>query len=254
MFHADSMALLGGAVAQVELPSVRVISLGPGRFVNRAFLTDTVLDPSALDAVRNFFDQRGMTAAIQTPGDIDADSVALLASHGLAPDWTRSLLAASADDLDADRRPPSDTVISEVGDDEIETWLGVLADGNEAPESLRLVSDEHGRAAHACAGTTDLIARVDGVPAACGSLHLVDGIAWLGGAATLPEHRGRGHQLVLLGCRISIALQAGADIVAATSRPDSVSERNLVRAGLVRIDTQTVWTADARGRPPPSIA
>lgn len=42
-----------------------------------------------------------------------------------------------------------------------------------------------------------------------------------------------------------MAARLGAEFVAATSLPDTVSERNLVRSGLDIIDTRTVWTLDS---------
>lgn len=63
----------------------------------------------------------------------------------------------------------------------------------------------------------------------------------LGGAATLPEHRGAGIQTVLLRHRLGVARMAGARFAVATAAVDSPSARNLARAGF-HVVLRTAWT------------
>ena len=88
----------------------------------------------------------------------------------------------------------------------------------------------------------DLVALVDGVPAACGSLSVVDGVGWLGGAATLPAFRGTGLQTALVRHRLRLAAAAGCTFAAATALPDGQSARNLERLGFRLAYTQAVLT------------
>ncbi|NIR46762.1 MAG: GNAT family N-acetyltransferase, partial [Gemmatimonadetes bacterium] len=74
-------------------------------------------------------------------------------------------------------------------------------------------------------------------PIATGAVYARDGTAWLDFAATLPAHRGRGAQTVLLAHRIREAAGQGArwlSAEAAEDRPDhpSPSLHNMLRLGL----------------------
>ncbi len=100
----------------------------------------------------------------------------------------------------------------------------------------------HSLASHRVAGNVDIVASFDGAPAACGSLHAVDGVAWLGGAASVPEYRGRGGQAVLLAHRLDLAAASGCDLAAATAVPTGASARNLLRAGFQLVYTEVVLT------------
>ncbi|WP_166345720.1 GNAT family N-acetyltransferase [Phytoactinopolyspora limicola] len=66
-------------------------------------------------------------------------------------------------------------------------------------------------------------------------------IAVLGGASTLPAHRGQGAQTQLLQHRLRLAREAGCALAVATARPDSVSAANLSKAGF-GIYRRSAWT------------
>jgi GNAT superfamily N-acetyltransferase len=74
------------------------------------------------------------------------------------------------------------------------------------------------------------------VAVACGAVFVRGDHAWLGQAATLPEHRRRGGQSALTAARIAAARAAGATVVVTETgevrdgRPGS-SYRNILRAG-----------------------
>ncbi len=75
------------------------------------------------------------------------------------------------------------------------------------------------------------------------------GVAYLGLAGTLPEHRGKGAQNVLLAARIRRAAELGCDLVITETgerredRP-SGSYRNILRAGF----REDIVTANWLGR------
>ena len=77
-------------------------------------------------------------------------------------------------------------------------------------------------------------------PAGAGALFVAAGAAYLGFAATLPEHRGKGAQGALLAHRIRRAGELGCDLVLTETgerrddRP-SGSYRNILRAGFVEV-------------------
>lgn len=216
------------------------IVLGAGRYVNRVLCTSPTLTRADADEIVSLFAQQQMQPSVQVSDDVES-AAEVLRRAGFEPDWTRVLMAAPTGESPTVPAAPG-TTIGSVRPTDVDEWLDVLARGNAATSTAaRSASDEYGRAAHAMEGAMDLLARVDRVPAACGSLQRVDGIGWLGGAATLAAFRGRGFQRALLDHRIHVA-GLDDDCVAATALPDSTSSRNLERAGLSVVTRQTVWT------------
>ncbi|MEA5367333.1 GNAT family N-acetyltransferase [Amycolatopsis sp., V23-08] len=71
----------------------------------------------------------------------------------------------------------------------------------------------------------------DGTPIAAAAMTIHGEVAVLGGASTLPAHRGRGAQPRLLRHRLRVAADAGCVLAVATARAGSVSAANLSRAG-----------------------
>ncbi len=94
--------------------------------------------------------------------------------------------------------------------------------------------------------THDTTPRRD-TPVAAGAMTLHHDVAVLGGASTLPAHRGRGAQAALLDCRLRRAAEAGCTLAVATARSGSASAANLRRAGF-RLHRRTTWT-----HPGPSV-
>jgi GNAT superfamily N-acetyltransferase len=71
-------------------------------------------------------------------------------------------------------------------------------------------------------------------------VQIVDGVAWLGGAATIPKHRQRGVQAALVAHRLRLAAQLGCGLAAVTALSNGPSARNIVRLGFQHIHTQAV--------------
>jgi GNAT superfamily N-acetyltransferase len=73
-------------------------------------------------------------------------------------------------------------------------------------------------------------------PVASGGLFVRGDTGWLGGATTLPDHRGRGAQQALIAARIDAAREAGCTLLAVETGPDSEqrpnpSYRNMAKLG-----------------------
>jgi len=75
------------------------------------------------------------------------------------------------------------------------------------------------------------LVHADDAPVAAAAMTIHDDVAVLGGASTLPAHRGHGAQTGLLRHRLLVALESGCTLATATARPDSTSAANLARAG-----------------------
>lgn len=81
----------------------------------------------------------------------------------------------------------------------------------------------------------------DDTPIAAAAMTIHDDVAVLGGASTLPAHRGRGAQSRLLAHRLAVALESGCTLATATARAGSTSAANLSRAGFT-LHQCSMWT------------
>jgi ribosomal protein S18 acetylase RimI-like enzyme len=89
-------------------------------------------------------------------------------------------------------------------------------------------------------GMARYLARRRGVVAGGGSLRMLDGIAQLNGAATLPAHRRRGVQSALLRARLLDAAYSGCDLAVVTTQPGSKSQENVQRAGFALLYSRAI--------------
>ncbi len=113
--------------------------------------------------------------------------------------------------------------------------------GYGLPESLEP------RIARAPDGGWECLLAIDGAePAGAAGIYVSEGAGYLGFAATLPEHRGKGAQTLLLAERIRRAAAAGCDVVLTETgerRDDlpSNSYRNILRAGFEEVAVTANW-------------
>lgn len=75
------------------------------------------------------------------------------------------------------------------------------------------------------------LARVDGEPAGGAALSIVEGMAGVYGASTLPAFRNRGVQTALLGTRLAVAVAERCELAMSSAQPGSRSQRNVERQG-----------------------
>lgn len=90
-------------------------------------------------------------------------------------------------------------------------------------------------------GWTQVVAYDGDRAIATGGLHVADGRAYVGAAATVPDARGRGAQTAMLAARLRIAAELGAARVTVKVESGSASHRNLRRAGFVDAYDVTQW-------------
>lgn len=239
---AESMKMIdpSGAADSIPFRGGALIATGPGRYVNRAVgLTIDELSSTDLEVVEAFYEQRGLSPAIELSSWAPTATTGRLAERHYTPSSFRSMFVRPV--TDEPDGPSADIRIEPVTDELVLGWLDVLAEGNEIDDpSSRAISDEFGIASRVMPDTTVFVAIVDGVVAGCGSVQVVGGVGWVGAAATLPSHRSRGIQTALLHHRLQMVAEMGCDLAAATAVPSGVSARNLQRAGFVHAQTQVV--------------
>ncbi len=217
-------------------------SFGAGRYVNRAVglgLGGTSADDIVV-ALREFYEARSMPPSLEVSPWADGELVEALTRDGFGLDGFRNVYAHSLESVPVEAETDGVEIV-EIAPGSTRRHH-ILAGGAEPGTAERQISDEFCDAAGFVDGAVDLVALVDGDPAACGSLTVIDGVGWLGGAATLPEHRGRGLQQALVEQRLRLAAAEGCDLAAATALPDGQSARNLVRFGFRLLYTQVVLT------------
>ena len=207
---------------------------GPGRYVNRVLAAglDAPVEPAQIDE----FEARAATVGVPPAFDIcdlcDAEFVAELGRRGYVE--TASVTGAVMRlDAGAAVEPVPGVVVEVAGPDRLAEWQAVNAHGwGQVEPAARRVSDLFA-AARAAVGELLFIATDagDGRPLGTASVRLTDGVATMGGMATLPAERRRGVQRALIGGRLAAAKAAGCDLLVATARTDGDSLRNLVRLG-----------------------
>jgi GNAT superfamily N-acetyltransferase len=223
---------------------------GPGLYVNRAIAVGLTGPMSAADF--ELLEQRsavvGVPPAVDVTPTADASVIDLAAvrGYGLLRFLTTHVLPL---DGTIDAALPSDpSIIVERADGELlGVWQDVSAVGFDVAEGdARRVNDAFTKAAAVVDSDGLLLASdaVEGRPLGCASVTIRDGLATLGGMATLPTHRRRGVQRALIAHRLRIASEYGCDLAVSSTLPASASERNLARIGFRPLyETVTLATA-----------
>ena len=231
-----------GAVASVPWCGGSLVALGPGRYINRAVgFGAAAVSADRLAVAEDFFRAAGVASMIEVSSWASVSLLGALGDRRYRPAWTRNIHARAAEQVTTDDLTVrSGLEIRAVDDESLGAWQRVLADGNGlTKEADRAISDEFALARAQVPDAPILLATVDGVVAGCGAAEIVDGVMWVGGAATDPAFRGQGIQAALLRHRIQIAIESGCDLVAASSLPTGGSARNLSRHGFGLVYTQT---------------
>jgi len=135
--------------------------------------------------------------------------------------------------------------IERVSPENLDVYVRTFADGFEWPPEWRDRAMDDLRREF----STDqprFLARLDDEPAAVASLRIRDGVASLGGGATIPRFRGNGCHLALLQHRLDVAYLLGCTLVMSGADFGSGSFRNQLRSGLRLAYIESGWRR--RGR------
>jgi GNAT superfamily N-acetyltransferase len=238
----DAIKLLdpGTTAEGRELGEGALIAMGPARYVNRAIgVTLSELAATDLDVLEQFFVERGLNPMIELSSWAPPSILLEVGSRGYVPRWFRSVFALSPTTPVVDRA--TDVRVEPVGPANEKRWLEVFNRGFEAEHGeAHVANDEIGRASFILPNSHTFLAYLDDHAAGCGSMQIVDGVAWLGGAATIPEFRQRGVQAALVAHRLRLATEAGCELAAVTALSNGPSARNIVRLGFQQTHTQVV--------------
>ncbi len=184
-----------------------------------------------LAAAAEWMRSRGVAGYVPvTPGLPDSDAAeALLAANGYDKGYAWMKFVR---DPHAPRFKAPAVEVVELGDPAQAPFGMIAATGFDLPAwGSAFFANLPGREGWRC-----YAARIDGEAQACAAMHVHDGVAEFGVAATLEPARGRGCQLALLHRRILDAAKAGCHTLFVETgervpgRP-SASYRNILRAG-----------------------
>ena len=166
-----------------------------------------------------------------------------LGARGLEPGWGWMAFRRDLEPLTA---PETSLRLARVGEQEAMDFGRIVAAGYGLPDAVVPW------AAQAHASGWECWLAVDGdEPAAAAGLYVEDGVGYLGFAATLPEHRGKGGQSALLAHRIERAHALHCDVLVTETgerRDDlpSNSYRNILRAGFQEVAVRANWLRPSR--------
>ena len=224
--HGIRVAEVGGALCRAvgTADGVRSLNQAVGLGIERPATDDD------LDEIERFFADAGVRHFVAlAPAARPPELRDRLAERGYGESyaWMKFALGSIPETgVETDLR------VEATGPERAEEFAQVLVTGDEMPHAFtEWMAVLPGREGWRCWLALD---GDDAVAAA--ALYLAGEIGWLGFAATLPDHRGRGAQSALIAARIDAAFDAGCTALTTETganvegRP-AVSYRNLVRAG-----------------------
>jgi GNAT superfamily N-acetyltransferase len=198
-----------------------------------------------MDRIEAFFTQRGAPIYHEVSPLADEKLPALLTARGYQPFEFTSVLYRPIDGAGLAAVTPAAPAVTvrSVGESDVEIFARTSAAGwsHAGIEEFIL---QMARVNAASEGVSLFLAEADGRPIATAAVSLVDGVAHLAGAATIPEGRHRGAQLALLDHRLRYAAAHGCDIALIGALPGSGSQRNAERNGFRIAYTRIKWRRD----------
>jgi GNAT superfamily N-acetyltransferase len=239
------------AVVAERRPATGVVTLplaggvatytGPGSPLNKVagLGFDADWDDAELDAVEAAFEPTGTPVQVELSVLADPRCGARLTERGYVLRGFENVLGCALQDRGA-LPPVAGVEIAASGADTFAAWLDAIVTGFAHPDTRGVESQESFPRADlervvadmvAANGFHRFLARRAGELAGGASLRLHGRVAQLCGAATLPDHRGRGVQTALLGHRLDLAARRGCELAVMTTLPGSTSQRNGQRQG-----------------------
>jgi GNAT superfamily N-acetyltransferase len=228
--HAASLQVAGGAATYT----------GAGSPANRAsgLGLDGPVTAADLDAVEAFFAHRGLTTTVLLSPLSELPLLDLLNERGYRPALMLNVHARRLEDLQVAPQPPGIEVRRAVAGD-LPLVARTFDTRSEDFDWARFMAV---RAFHKQTARL-FLAFLDGRLAGRGTVDIIEGVAAMQAAETLPEFRGRGIQAALLSARLAAARDEGCDLAMVDCEPGSASERNILRAGFQLLYTSFRMTA-----------
>ncbi len=192
-------------------------------------------EESDLAAIEQFYRGKGDgRVQVELSPHATRDTLARLGARGYAITGFEQLLARPLRIEDAAPLRDGPVEVEAVDrsiPDALAAWVRVAGEGFFAPDGVPRELEGVFELTPRLEGTTVLLARVGGEPAAAGAVAVRDGIAALFAGATLPRFRRSGAHGALLAARLALAAHAGARWATAGASVGSGSQHNMERHG-----------------------
>lgn len=195
-----------------------------------------------LKTLEHFFLDRGAPICHEVCPLADASALTLLNEHGYQPiEFTSVLYQPISSNVGLPIATNEKIKVRLSEPDELDWWSEIAAQGwsdfSEVADFLR----ELGRINSKRKNALCFFAEIDNRPIGTGLMSIVDGVALLAGASTIPEARKQGAQLSLLENRLRYAAEQGCDIAMMGALPGSASQRNAERNNFRIAYTRVKW-------------
>jgi len=251
----DFCALAAGAghtdgVASLEVAGGRALCSFTGSPLNKVLGLGlgVAVDDADLDAIEEFYDERGIPVQIELCPLAVPGLAARLTKRGYQLQAFENQLARALDDLAP--LPEPHLRVTSVTPDLDDLWLRIAASGFAIPDGSGAPAgpppaDLLDNITNVMRGFIHpdferLLVWIDGEPAGAANAYVIDGVLGIAGTATLPAFRRRGIQRAVIVQALRHA--AGrADLVMATTEPGSISQRNFERFGFQVVYTRAIF-------------
>jgi len=206
----------------------------------------TPANPDGLAEIEAFFTGRGADVMHEVSPLAGVETFALLADRGYRPLELSTVLVQPLDGaLAAPSAPGLRVRVIEPADHAAWIETSVLGWAADPTFADRMRSMATGAAANRA--MDHFVVERAGAPIATGSMGIVDGVALLAGASTIPAGRSLGAQAMLLAARLGDARRRGCELAMMVTTPGSASQRNAERSGFRVAYTRTKWHLARRG-------
>lgn len=197
-----------------------------------------------MDRLENFFRSRGDAARVETCPLADPSLVQLFGRRTYRVTEYSNVLVRALERGEAWSTEAPGLTVERVRSADADRWARTVAQGFAehfpvTPELLEVMALSCHNPAAEC-----YLARVDGEPAGGAALCILDGIAGIYGASTLPAFRNRGVQTSLLRVRLSRAAAEGCELAMTVTQPGSRSQRNVERFGFCVVYTRSKFARE----------
>jgi hypothetical protein len=200
------------------------------------------LTEKELETIEQFFLERGAPICHEVCPLADPTVLTLLNDRGYQPIEFTSVLYQPISNNFALSVPANGRINVRLSEPaELQSWAELALQGWSDFSELADFLKELGQVNTEREKALCFIAELGGRPIATGLMSIVEGVALLAGASTIPEARKQGAQLALLESRLRYAAAQGCDIAMMGALPGSASQRNAERNNFRIAYTRVKW-------------